>query len=272
MSEDMKEINLSCWEDFEVEIAKLFDRLKKIRAEKNTYISDLLFRGQANACWPLRTTLERYTTRQYSMKEYFRLMQVAKPAVESHTPTSWELEEDRESEFDKARPMTLPGYGFMVYLRQHGFPSPFLDWSQSPYVAAFFAFRQKPRPEEHNVAIFTYLEWLGVNVWDHGEPTAFGQGPCVKTDPRHFSQQSQYTYCIKLDSGKAVYCYHEEGLQECEDEERQYFWAKYTIPVSERAKVLDRLYTMNINAYSLFHSEGSLMEKLAYQEIERKTR
>ncbi len=268
----MREIKLSCWEDFEAETMKLFDRLKAKRAEKNTYVSDLLFRGQANACWPLRTTLERYTTKQYSMKEYFRLMQGVQSAVESHTPSRWELEEEREPEFEKAAPMTLPGYGFMVHLRQYGFPSPLLDWSQSPYVAAFFAFREKRRPEEHNVAIFSYLEWLGGNVWDHGKPRAFGQGPYVRTDPRHFSQQSQYTYCVKLDGDKAFYCDHEEGLRQGGGGEGQAFWAKYTIPISERSKVLERLYTMNINAYSLFHSEESLMEKLAYQEIERKPR
>ncbi len=268
----MKEINLSSWEDFEAENAKLFDRLKAKRTQRYTYISDLLFRGQASACWPLRTTLERYTTKQYSMKEYFRLMQVVKSAVESHTPTRWELEVEREPEFEKAAPMTLPGYGFMVYLRQYGFPSPLLDWSQSPYVAAFFAFRQKPRPKEHNVAIFTYLEWLGVKDLDGGKPRAFGQGPSVRTDPRHFSQQSQYTYCVKVDGDKAIYCDHEVGLRQGGPGEEQAFWAKYTIPVGERGKVLDRLYTMNINAYSLFHSEESLMEKLAYQEIERKPR
>src|SRR5579871_975887 len=35
----------------------------------------------------------------------------------------------------------FPGYDYMAYLRHHGFPSPLLDWTRSPYVAAFFAFR-----------------------------------------------------------------------------------------------------------------------------------
>lgn len=34
-------------------------------------------------------------------------------------------------------------YGFMTRLRHHGFPSPLLDWPQSPYIAAFFAFNKK---------------------------------------------------------------------------------------------------------------------------------
>jgi len=31
----------------------------------------------------------------------------------------------------------------MTRLRHHGFPSPLLDWPQSPYIAAFFAFNKK---------------------------------------------------------------------------------------------------------------------------------
>jgi hypothetical protein len=34
-------------------------------------------------------------------------------------------------------------YDFMTRLRHHGFPSPLLDWPQSPYTAAFFAFNKK---------------------------------------------------------------------------------------------------------------------------------
>ena len=43
---------------------------------------------------------------------------------------------------------------------------------------------------------------------------------------------------------------------------------KYTLPVSEREKALKQLQRMNITAFSLFGSEESLMEMLAYQEIE----
>lgn len=42
---------------------------------------------------------------------------------------------------------------------------------------------------------------------------------------------------------------------------------KFTIPVTERTKVLKRLDEYNLNAFSLFESEESLMETLAVREF-----
>jgi hypothetical protein len=43
---------------------------------------------------------------------------------------------------------------------------------------------------------------------------------------------------------------------------------KFVLPSSEREKVLKRLNAYNLNAYSLFESEESLMETLAFRELE----
>ena len=97
------------------------------------------------------------------------------------------------------------------------------------------------------------------------DATIVGCGPTIKTHKRHFLQQAQYTYCKKPVGDEYVYCNHEEAFNR--DDPEQDILKKFIIPKTERSKVLKKLNMMNINAYSLFGSEESLLETLAYQEI-----
>jgi hypothetical protein len=85
---------LSCWEDFEGEIPFLSEEIKKIQAKKGMQVRDPLFRGLVSASWKLETTIERYSTRQYSMHEYYNVMRAVRPAVESFTEKSWNLSDE----------------------------------------------------------------------------------------------------------------------------------------------------------------------------------
>jgi hypothetical protein len=87
----------------------------------------------------------------------------------------------------------------MAYLRHHGFPSPLLDWSSSPYVAAYFAFAE-PVEDGKNVAIYAYRERGdgGFKIGGNDEPFIRQLGPYVSGPKRHFAQRSQYTGRIQV--------------------------------------------------------------------------
>jgi len=263
----MKVKKLNCWEDFENEVSAIFIDLDNRRKQTEFHVSYPLFRGHAKESWKLKTTLERYSDKDYSISDYYDILLSIEPAVASYTSKSWNL--DPNLKIKEKYPGAPPRYDFMIYLRHHGFPSPLLDWTRSPYVSAFFAFQPQPENEDNNIAIYSYVEYYGSfkeGIRDEARIVALG--PYVQTHKRHFIQQCEYTICKKYFNDKYYYWNHEEAFNKNKTE--QDILTKYLIPRAERAKVLSKLNFMNINAFSLFANEESLMATLAYQEIERK--
>ncbi len=159
----------------------------------------------------------------------------------------------------------------MAYLRHHGFPSPLLDWSRSPYVAAYFAFAKREAAD--NVAIYAFLERPPtIEFLPIGGPKICTRGSCsLKTHERHRRQQSSYTVCVEQDnvtkqwkfvSHQKVFELHGIGRDQI---------YKTTVPSSERIKILRYLDSDNLNRFSLFGSEDALMDTLAFREIELKS-
>lgn len=258
----MKTVDLDCWERFEKAISSIFVNWENLKIEKSGfYVSTPIFRGHANASWKLETTFERMIGREIDTEVYYRKIQAVRPPVVSITGQHWDIPDKFES--GKLPPT---GYPFMVYLRHHGFPSPLLDWTRSPFVAAFFAFRSQERLKGDKVAIYSYIEWRGEAKTFRGqEPVIHGLGPYVVSHKRHYSQQCEYTICWKEVGDGYAYSNHEAAFADNNSDQGEL--TKYTLPVSERGKVLKQLHRMNVTAFSLFGSEESLMETLAYQEL-----
>jgi len=259
----MKILDLNTLDELELEVEKLHEFLKLKRSELHSTISKPLYRGQSLASLSLETTLERYLNKEVSIDRYNHYLCSIKPAVESFIGNKWDVE--IEPRLDKQFFKGPPNYHFMAYVRHHGFPSPLLDWSQSLYIALFFAY-QKASVKER-VAIYIYVELLGEGKggWVDA-PQMFELGPYISTHRRHFMQQGQYTVCVKKSNDNWVYSSHEEFFSVSTDEDQDYLM-KITLPGSMKNQVLNRLQSMNINMFTLFGNEDSLMDMLAFKEI-----
>jgi hypothetical protein len=125
-----------------------------------------LGRGHSSAEWGLETTLER-SKHNESVRDYYHLILRIKTEVEAFTGHTWsgnpnvrELDQLFSECYDACSRAFMKGeprYAYMAFLRQHGFPSPLLDWSGSPFVAAYFAFAP-PVGDSGHVAIYAYQD------------------------------------------------------------------------------------------------------------------
>lgn len=240
------------------------------RADKSRHnLCSPLFRGQEDSSWDLKTTLERRTSeKKYSFVSYNNTLYAVGCQVESFIGRKWDLRCDEE--FTDDHIPQPPNYEFMIYARHHGFPAPILDWTMSEYVALFFAFKNESKAER--VAIYTYIDTLtGAKVNEVGAPQIQQTGPYVRTHPRHFAQQAQYTVAgMRSDAtNQWEYCSHSLAFDAASKaSEDQSVLIKFTLPSSIRGSVLQRLHKMNINTFTLFGNEDALMEEMAYKEID----
>lgn len=258
------------WVELRDALTEVSNQQKRMLEVGGSVPSDLLYRGHANANWPLVTTLERAGNSQMSLLRYYRHLFLSRPEVEAFSGKSWDIPSIREFEMweKDTDPFYLdhyPGYEFMIYLRHHGFPSPLLDWTRSPYIAAFFAFHNIPQGAEH-VAIFCFVEYGTKGKIHRGnEPHIATKGPYARSHKRHFLQQCDYTICTKHDDARLRYANHEDAFAS-EHDDQDILWT-ITAPVSIATEVLAELDSMNINALSLFDSEDGLINTIAFRQF-----
>ena len=254
----METVTVKTWQEFE-------DHIKKLESLS----VPILFRGQANSNWKLETTLDRFVSSEVELVDYYATILIAKPRIEAFTDKSWDIpnyndyKEHLNREHDPTFKFTL-AINYIAYLRHHGFPSPLLDWTSSPYIAAFFAFNRTNKDIEY-VSIYAFLKHIGLGkITSNQDPSIYSIGEYISTHKRHFLQQSQYTICTVEKDNDWYFTRHENVTSKSE---KQDILLKFNIPVTERIKVLKILDRFNINSFSLFGSEESLMDMIATKEL-----
>jgi hypothetical protein len=270
----MQEERLADFDEFEMRVKRAEADASAQKASASSGVSMPLFRGQSNARWRLETTLERRYASATQLLSYASLADALRPQLESLTGQRWSEPELRElrDRIDLGGDLLLPStiaqfLELWSYLRHHGFPSPLLDWTRSPYVASFFAFAE-PSRDVGTVAVYVFQELSGAGKWAQGsQPLINTTGSTLRTHARHYQQQSEYTLCtFRADGNQLVFACHEDAFARSDAD--QDLLVKLVLQASERKRALKRLDLMNINAYTLFGTEDALLESMAVREFD----
>ena len=257
----MKIVRLKSWKSFTRHIEALAVESERIREKTAGHVSAPVFRGQASARWTLATTLERESGPDVPLSHFY-----THTVYPSLRMLRGELGIDLPPLGDlnipiRDIPRLLPIQEQMAMLRHFGAPSPLLDWSYSPYVAAYFAFAPPVAPTTKSVAVFVFREFAGEGKGYEGDKSHIGViGRWIAVHRRHIRQQSTYTLCVRDVGGQVVFASHEIP----EDAQPFSFLnfdqiTKFELPTSERDVALEALAQMNVTEYSLFETRDSLV-------------
>lgn len=272
----LETVEVDSWDEFEEiirtqnrqQVSKKIDAISQIGPYSPT-----LFRGQPDSEFGLDTTLERVIGKNKRVYFYLGIISKILPEIEAFIGKKWDINDsdlikETNSYLDMPEELTRFPLGYMTYLRHFGFPSPLLDWSFSPFVAAYFAFRNLAS-EAKSVAIFQYQQ-----VYNHSalqrKRSIITPLPIedVQNNQRHYLQQSIYTICVNSDTEIPYFSPHESvyeianEVDKFKDYDKGEFLKKYVLPASERENALLNLELHNINSFSLMGSEESLLETL----------
>lgn len=221
------------WDEYKKEISDL---------TKNNL--NFIFRGHEDSKWLLETSFtrenkNRLVSQKYSYENYFNVV------IEiAHQYLGLIVNQDLiTNKFEVLN--------FISILQQHGFPTPLLDWTKSPYIAAYFAFkdiRDSSKSDHVKIFAFDHSSWLNTYKQEFeissSKPHLSVFFPFSKYNQRLIQQQGIHTISTVDDIDLYV--------QSCEQAKNKKFLHTFQISVKERALAIKDLHLMGISEMSLF--------------------
>ncbi len=237
LSEFKVEAHISTWSEFK-EFA--------VAQEPDRYV----FRGQESNKWRLRTHFHRMG--RFNLRRFVgHDIQVLHGNLSSMTQHLFNLND------------TLQNAAFYSLVQHHGYPTPLLDWTHSPFISAFFAYRnlrKENRSEDGFVRIFVLdrREWqrdvMPLSVLSPAPPHFSFLSPLSINNPRLVPQQA-ISSVTNVDDIEAL-------ISHASLRNRKTYLRVIDLPASERPVVMQELALMGITAGSLFPGLDGACEQL----------
>ena len=224
---------------------------KDIASEQIETAGSFIYRGQRDSNWTLVSTLMR-TDLVWSLNDFQGYFNYVLPQVlekvEAWEGRSWDL----ASQLGLAE--------FIAYLQHNGFPTPLLDWTYSPYVAAYFAFEGVDHfdPQSERISIYCFNQKSWAEKYKQEYDIAHDSAHVSFLRPRIVGNHK-----LALQQGCFIY----SNVKDIEvhirahETETQKYLTKYTLAVSERPKIISELALMGISAVQLMPSIESVCKK-----------
>lgn len=248
-----------------MEVIKL--REWKSFVEQTGALKGWAFRGEVSTRWPLMTSLARRLQNYcpdrtlWPLRES-RALRIFRRKAHNYLPDHEVLKDDLRS---------------LAMMQHHGAPTRLLDFTKSPYVAAFFALEDAVE-EAAVYALNTPRLWSATPRFDATltreriDPRVAGNFAQFFLENRHpvvwFGEPSEMDRRLVAQSGLFVI----PGQLDLPLEQLLDGYAtseplliKYVLPIEIRAEAMDALYRMNVTNASLFPDLEGLARASAYE-------
>jgi hypothetical protein len=235
-----------------------WDKFKNFISEQGDNDKDFIYRGENTNRYRLKTTfhrlgrtdLLRYRNEDLNRPAYF---------INAISPYKYKI--------------NFPGEDLDALLslaQHHGYPTPLLDWTESPYVAAYFAFQRlstENKDEYVRIYVFDSRAWL--SFWGRIFPTTntlIAPKPIISihklpamNNNRAIPQQSVSLFSNIVDIENFI-----EGSRAFIKGD---YFMRIDLPYSEKKRVMRELRRMGITAASLFPGFDGICQSLKDQDF-----
>ena len=248
-----KLLNFDTWHEYKSSVTRqIVSAQEEGRKKAGHGLEDIryVYRGQATSSWGLEATFDRHV-RDLSIGAS------DKPVYDQFIAGYIQRGLEYEILDDIGLPESEKNFYFEAMARHHGLPTRLLDWTYSPYIAAFFAFTEHRACEDGQVSIWC-LDVENAKICFHsGSAIEIKERP-KKGNFRQLSQQGLYTRNISNQS--RIEDYFDESKGRFDNTPKYPILFKCNIPVNEYINALSDLEYMGISSLTMYNDMEGLVK------------